>query len=301
MASFADIVTDDTGSATIPGNSETARKALTQAVTSTESQTSAARPNSDDKSVIDAVLTDGVPDKFKGKSVKDILESYSNLESRYGTMANDLGVQRQLTDRLLDLKRDGDLSKNGAQTATRQKLEVTAAEILDKPAETLDRVLAQREQGFTQQVDQRLQRIEMNIAEREFKTRHSDFQTVVNDPKFAAWVQSSPIRLRAAATANQGNWQIADELLSEFKSSNRSHTTTSTTDSKTQTSADLEGARRATLESSGGGSSDGTAKKSGTIYKRTDLMRLRIEDPEAYYDEGFQAEILKAHHEKRVV
>lgn len=301
MASLADtIVTDDSGSASFPGNSETARKALTQAVLSQGSETQESTESGTGKSILEQTLTDGVPDKFKGKSVKDILDSYANLESRNGHMANELGTQRQLTDRLLDLKRDGDLSKNGAQQApVRQKLEVTAADILDKPAETLDRVIAQREQDFTRVVDQRLQRLEMNNAENAFKQRHSDFQDVVTGQKFGDWVRSSPIRLRAAAAANQGNWQIADELLTEFKGSSQSADGATTSTSTTRT-ADLDGARKATLDSSGGRSSDG-AQKTQVTYKRTDLMRLRIEDPEAYYDEAFQDLILKAHAEKRVI
>lgn len=299
MANLADIVTDDSGSS-ISGNSETARKALTHAVTSTDAEThSTESQGGGTKTFLDTPLTDGVPDKFRGKTVKDILDSYSNLESTHGRMANELGTQRQLTDRLLDLKRDGDLSKNGA-APVRQKLEVTAAEILDKPSETLDRVLTQREAQFTQAVDQRIQRLEMNQAESAFKQRHNDFQAVVTSNDFGDWVRSSPIRLRAAAAANQGNWQIADELLSEFKGSRTSSTDAAPATTRTTQTADLDGARKATLESSGGRSSDGAAK-AGTVYKRTDLMRLRIEDPEAYYDEGFQNEILRAHAEKRVV
>lgn len=299
MANLANIVQDDSTSATFPGNSETARKALTHAVTGTGAETQNTEPTGG-KSFLDTPLTDGVPDKFKGKTMKDILDSYTNLESTHGRMANELGTQRQLTDRLLDLKRDGDLSKNGQPAApARQKLEVTAADILDKPAETLDRVMAQRETEFTRVVDQRLQRLEMTNAENAFKQRHTDFNEVCTGQQFGDWVRSSPIRLRAAAAANQGNWQIAGELLDEFKGSRTSADGAAAKTDATQT-ADLAGARRATLDTSSGRGSDG-ASKGGTVYKRTDLMKLRIEDPEAYYDEGFQAEILRAHAEKRVV
>lgn len=304
MATLADIVVEETSDSPA-GNSETARKTLLEAiqdgsgrstaetVTGTQSSTTSTSP-------LDLELTgDAIPEKFRGKKVKDALESYASLESRLGTMANELGVQRQLTDRLLDLKRNDDLRKN-TPPAQREKPQVTASDILDKPAETLDRVLTQRDQTIAEEVNRRFASLEMSIAESQFKARHSDFQDVVNSSAFGDWVRSSPIRLRAAAAANQGNWQIADELLSEFKASGQTRQSGgSTTTTTTAATADLAGARKATLESStGAGGSDGVKK--GKTYSRADLMRLRIEDPEAYYDDAFQAEILQAYQEKRV-
>lgn len=297
MATLADIVVDE--SAPLAGNSDAARKALTEAITesaSTESGTAERSASASNVDPLSTVLTgDHVPEKFRGKSLKDVIDSYGNLESRLGSMANELGTQRQLTDRLLDLKRNDDLRKN--TPPAREKPQVTASEILDKPAETLDRVLTEREEAITSEVNRRLASMQMSIAENTFKGRHPDFQQVVNDPAFGDWVRSSPIRLRAAAAANGGDWQIADELLSEFKNG-RSRQAAAGSQS-TATNVHLDAARQATLESStGAGGSDGVRK--GKTYRRADLMRLRIDDPEAYYDDAFQAEILRAYHEKRV-
>lgn len=300
MATLADIVVEDT--APLAGNSEAARKALTEAITEgagAESGTAkqSASISSGDDPLTTVLSGDAVPEKFRGKSLKDVIDSYGNLESRLGSMANELGTQRQLTDRLLDLKRNDDLRKN--TPPTREKPQVTASEILDKPAETLDRVLSQREEVITQEVNRRFAAMQMSIAESSFKGRHPDFQQVVNDPTFSEWVRSSPIRLRAAAAANGGDWQIADELLSEFKNGRKATSTASTTQATNGGNDNLEQARRVTLESStGGGGSDGVKK--GKQYRRADLMKLRIEDPEAYYDDAFQSEILRAYHEGRV-
>jgi hypothetical protein len=75
--------------------------------------------------------------------------------------------------------------------------------------------------------------------------------------------------------------------------------TSTSKQSATNTSTDLEAARKVSLEtSSGAGGSDGIKK--GKTYSRADLMRLRIEDPDSYYDDAFQAEILRAYNEGRV-
>jgi hypothetical protein len=59
----------------------------------------------------------------------------------------------------------------------------------------------------------------------------------------------------------------------------------------------LEKARAASLENGGAG---GGGKPQGKIYKRADLIRLRIEKPSLYYSDEFQSEIMKAYNEKRV-
>jgi hypothetical protein len=292
MTSLADVVIEDTNAN--PGNSDNALKMLREAIQENASANTDTKRN--------ATNTDAdtdLPEKFRGKSAKEIAESYLNLESRLGTMANDLGVQRQLTDRLLDLKRSGDLSRN--DPTVRKPTQVRTEELLDKPTETLDRVIETRVREIGQEVDQKINSLRMTMAEASFKGKHSDFQSVVTSPDFTAWVNASPIRLRAAATANQGDWQVATELLDEFKASKKQ---VSRKVDDGDDVGNIESARRASLDSSSGsggsGAVDGTTRGKGKIYSRADLMKLRINDPEAYYDDSFQGEILKAYSEGRV-
>lgn len=239
-----------------------------------------------------------VPEKFRGKSVKELVDMYQNLESVHGRTANDLGVQRQLTDRLLglDAKRTADLQAN--TPPAKKVVPITANDILDRPQETLDRVIEERVSKVTEDVSQRLARAEAALAQQTFANRHPDFQSVVQDSAFIDWVKASPIRLRAAGAANGGNWQIADELLSEYKGS-RSAPAATTAAEKPQ--ADLEGARRASLETRGqSGGTDGKSNGGKEIFRRAALIKMRIEDPEGYADEEFQARVLLAHQEGRV-
>lgn len=297
MTTLADIFVAESD---LPGNPETARAALTEAVAATKNETPAA--TSPSASPAQAVNDADLPEKFRGKSIKDVVEAYQNLESRYGTMANDLGVQRQLTDRLLDLKRDNDLKRNTPPGEEKPPVPVTANDLLDRPQETLERVISARVAKATEDVNQRLSRMEAASAQQHFVSRHPDFQAVTSDPKFTDWVKCSAIRMRAAAAAHSGNWAIADELLSEFKTEQGG--TRKTDETPATPEADLAGARKAALETSGnaGGSSGTDGKSNGgkKVYRRSDLIRLRIQDPEAYYDEAFQAEIQLAHHEGRV-
>ena len=294
MANLADVIVDDS-SETLSGNSEAARKALTEAVTvsSDSKQTETQVTKTED---------DGLPAKFKGKSAREIAEAYQNLESRLGTMANDLGVQRQLTDRILGMKREDDLRANGGSRQERaQPKPVTTNDLLDRPQETLERVVNDKVQSAVDELRQENQQLRALTAKQSFESRHKDYQTTVSDPAFMDWLKASPLRMRAAAVANGGDWQVADELFTEYEVQHRrSESRSEQTDQRQRSTDNLEDARRASYTSSGSNSNDGQGKPAGKIYKRADLMKLMIEDPEAYYDEAFQAEIIQAHFEKRV-
>lgn len=229
--------------------------------------------------------------KFEGKSVEDILDSYKNLESAYGRMANDLGDQRKLTDRLLDLKRDEDLGKNEPELP-----KIAGADLLDKPNETLESYLSQREARTRSEYDDRIAQMESQMAQDRFMQKHPDFMTLGQDPDFLGWAQATPTRNAVAQQAASGDWTAADALLSEYKSgSEKPQQQALPLEDNAQ--ADLEAAKQVSLESAAQGGGEGTT---GKVYRRADLIQLKIERPDVYGDPAFQDEILKAYRDGRV-
>lgn len=240
----------------------------------------------------------GIPDKFwdaeKGEVKVDlVLSSYTSLESQYGRMANDLGHQRKLTDRLLDLKRESDLSRS-----TPAKPKLTPDELLSKPDEALDRFLDARDAARESEVQQRVVTLEQQLAAKALIDKHPDWQIVAQEPEFVQWVQASPFRARLGAqVAQQQDWSAADELLSEYKERKQATKPAAAPAPAQEDAAQLEAARKASLE---GGNNSGGASKPGKVYRRVDLLELKMRRPEVYYDDGFQAEILRAYSEGRV-
>jgi hypothetical protein len=284
MSSLVDIAEDT------PGNLSSLEADLTAAVTASQSEPAKAAPVEEKQSAASSL-----PEKLRGKSLDDIAQMYINLESTYGRMANDLGQQRKLTDRLLDLKRAEDLGKQQPKA-----VEVSTSEFLERPTETLEKFVSSREAAKGDEYGQRMAALESSLAQQRFEQKHSDGLALANDPAFVAWVQKSKIRTKAAQQAYNGDWTAADELLTEYKEQ-AGTPAAKVVDVKDPAAAAeaLNAARAAGLDTSGSGS-DGSSKSAGKIYRRADLMKLRIEKPDAYYDEGFQAEILKAHAEGRV-
>lgn len=223
-------------------------------------------------------------------------QSYLNLQTAYGRMANDLGNQRKLTDRLLDLKRDTDLNRN-----TPEPVQVEGADLLDKPNETLDRFLEPRLKETTQQLQDRLAGIEAALAQQAFVSQHPDYNEIANDPQFGNWANATPYRAAAAQRAISGDYDAANELLTEYKLQRQTgNQQASNADAGNVGNApsgdDVNGARAASLESTASGQS--TA--SGKVYSRSDLIRLKLEQPAVYEDLKFQDEIMRAYAEGRV-
>ncbi len=288
------VIDDSTASV---GNLDQLTKDLTEAVAGGASNDAKAAAAPSEKKA----RPDWVPAKFWDEEKGEVLtekmaQSYTNLESSHGRMANDLGTQRKLTDRLLDLKRADDLHANGGspEPAKPKLPDVKGTELLDDPAGVINRVVEtvvqHRDQQTAQQQQQELakQRFERFVAD------HPDYQDTANSAEFAEWVNASPTRKRLSQVAAQGNVDAADDLLVEYKGRGKQ-----VTDPKaTADAAALEAARKVGLENGGGNSSQGTTK--GKTYRRVDLLLLSQQRPDVYYDEGFQKEIIAAYNEGRV-
>lgn len=288
MASNLIVETPDP--ATEPGNLDQLEAELSAAVTSRQ------EPNStpqDPPSTSQVHNTPEVPEKYKGKSVEEIIEMHKNLESAYGRMANDLGQQRSLTDRLLDLKRTEDLQSNSPQPLP----EVTTDDILDKPGDIINQVVEVKLAEKENQLNSRLSQIETSMAQQACMSHHPDLDQVTQAPEFAEWLSRSPLRQQAANQAANGDWAEADALLTDYKDYMQHTKLSQSSSNNSQASGDIEAARNASLE---GGKVSENNKSSGKIYRRTDLMELRLRKPDTYYDPVFQEEIMQAYREHRV-
>jgi hypothetical protein len=120
--------------------------------------------------------------------------------------------------------------------------------------------------------------------------KHPDMAEVIKDGEFIEWVKASPVRLNLYAQADaQYDLQAADELLSTFKQI-RSVKSQQTRDDGQQV---LKQNLRAVGVDTGG-----SGETSQKVYRRADLIRLRMTDPRRY--EALSDDILAAYNEGRV-
>jgi hypothetical protein len=127
------------------------------------------------------------------------------------------------------------------------------------------------------------------VAQAKLVQLHPDFGNIVQDTEFANWVKSSKIRTQLFHQAEAYDVDAADELLSTYK-----QLKTVKYEAVKQVDNTLRDKTLKTVAVDTGGSGE-TSKK---IYRRADLIQLKLRDPRAY--EARQEEIDKAYQEGRI-
>jgi hypothetical protein len=235
-----------------------------------------------------------VDPRFAGKSTEEIVGMYRNLESHSGRLASQLGEARTNLHTIITGKRENDLRQNGGVTeATTAKIQPT--ELLSNPTEAIDRYLTSRQSPEVSALQQRLANLENQLANTTLRFNHPKAEEETADPAFAAWVRQTPLRQQLAQRAANGDPSSADMLLTEWQTAKASGK--DSVNNVSERAKEL--AQRSTLEGRSAGT-EGTGKAKRT-YKSSDLIALRMNDPDKYENPAFQREITQAYIEKRVL
>jgi hypothetical protein len=227
-----------------------------------------------------------LPEKYRGKSAIDIAKMHQEAEKLIGRQANEVHEVRSLADQLL-----------------KQQLESKAREAKPIEESLEDDFFADPAKAVNRQVEKHPAVIEAKQAALEMKrmktaqqlsAKHPDYATIASDEGFKDWVRSSAIRLNLFARADtEFDFDSADELLSTYKElkqikQQNQQNQTAAVESKAQDQA----MRAATVDVGGAGE---TSRK---VYRRADLIKLRMTDPERYMQ--MSDEIMAAYSEGRV-
>jgi hypothetical protein len=231
-----------------------------------------------------------IPDKFAGKSVEDIVDSYTNLEKELGRKAQEVGELRKLSDSFLQAEVTRN-QNNPQQTSSQETQEEDRmGDFFEDPNKAVNQMIEdhpkfQEFQEFQAQQAQASSKIQLEQT-------HPDFTDVIQDNKFQEWVQGSPIRMQLFQAADAYNFDAANELLNNWKDRSmvsKTQAVNQAAEEDRQTKL-----KAATTESRSASGSKGNGKS----YRRADLIRLKMEDPNRY--ESLQDEIFAAYSDGRV-
>jgi len=233
------------------------------------------------------VETEELPPKFQGKSVDDIINSYVNLEQQYGRQGNELGELRKLTDSLIQ--------KNLQEDATSQRTEsleksLSEDDFYNDPLNAVRKVVAEA----LEPVKSNLSQTQVDSTVQRLQAKHPDLTEVVNDLGFQQWIMESTPRQDMWVKASNGDFDYADELFTQYKAVQKPQVKAEKEQSQAVKEKELEAASSV----SSGSSQDAEASSSKTIYRRAELVRLKINDPQRYNE--LQGEIMQAYAEGRV-
>lgn len=238
-----------------------------------------------------AAKQDNIPEKYRGKSLDEVIRMHQESESALGRKNDEIGQWRSLTEALAtrtpqdtpndkpaDPLSDDDFFKSPAQ-ATKRAIE-----------EAISARLTSIEQNV------RATRVESDFDR--FQREYPDYEQTARSDNFRAWVGKSQRRMNSAAAAAKGDLDSARGLLEDWKeieaitgqskeldASGRPERTEDPGVAAARAASTDTGARRA-------------APAGKATYTRAELVDMIVHNPGKY--ESLQAEITQAIREGRV-
>jgi transposase len=230
-----------------------------------------------------------VPEKYKNKSLDEIVRMHQEAEKLIGRQAQEVGEVRKLADSLLKQQLE---AKHDKQPEPAQEIDW-----FEDPQKAINQALE------TNPVLKQLQEQQAIQAQRAaldaIEKSHPDFVSVAQSEDFQQWVGESKVRQRLYNDANNYDVDSALELLNNYKSLRglkQQKEETSKAADEALKKTDSEGRSKALKAAAV--QQGGTGETGKPVYRRADLIRLRMQDPNRY--ESMADEILAAYAEGRV-
>ena len=224
---------------------------------------------------------DDIPDKYKGKSVKDIVRMHQEAERAIGKQGSEVGELRRIVDEFVK-----------AQTVTQKQ---QAPEVEDEvdfftdPDKAIARAIEKHPKvRQAEELNAQMKRAE---ALANLKSAHPDFNEVVQDGSFVEWIGKSKVRQELFSRADRNfDFDAANELLSTWKERKQ-------VVSQSQAVEKIQRKQAVKTASTGAtkGSGETASKKT---YRRADIIELMRTNPDRY--EQLAPEIMQAYAEGRV-
>jgi len=222
-----------------------------------------------------------LPEKYRDKSLDEVVRMHQEAEKLIGKQAQEVGEVRKLADELI---RQNLTVKQQQQT---KELE-PEVDFFENPQKAVQRTVDSHPDIIAaRQATLELKRVQI---QQRLAQEHPDFGDIAKNEDFANWVKSSPVRIDLFKRADaEFDYDSANELLSTYKELRAIK--------QKQMSTAGEATRKQNLKAVGvdvGGSGESTKK----VYRRADLIRLKMQDPSRY--EALSDEIMQAYQEGRV-
>ena len=227
---------------------------------------------------------DSLPDKYRGKDIKDIVAMHQNAEHLLGKQGQEVGELRKIVDDFI----------NSQTIKEQQKAQHTIEDIDDSaffenPKETIQKLLDNH--PSVKQSEQLAVQLKQQETVARLKAEHPDFITVIQDPKLGEWIGKSMIRTKLLEAADkQYDFDSADELLTLWKERQENI--------KTAVEVEKKERKQQVKQASSGTSKGSSEKPSRKVYRRADIIELMRKDPERY--QSLAPDIRQAYAEGRV-
>jgi hypothetical protein len=218
-----------------------------------------------------------VPEFYRGKSIQDVVKMHQEAQKVIGRQGNEVAEVRRLADELIK-----------SQLVPKQKVdEPKPVDFFENPQEAIRQQIDNHPKLL--EAERYAKQVQAEQAKMRLNQLHPDLTQIVQDQGFREWVGASKVRQQLFQQADAYDVDAAHELLSTYKELKAVR--------QQKTEAVDNSARDRALSAAAvdtGGSGEMTRK----VYRRADLITLKMRDPRKY--EAMGDEILRAYAEGRV-
>lgn len=240
-----------------------------------------------------------LPDKFKGKSLDDVVKSYTELESHAGKQAQELGELRKLTDAFIRSQIDNgrnnedpgflNSDRDLQNSEFNNELEADDFDDADLDGKTVKKIV---EKKLTP-IQKELLELKKEKFINKLSQKHSDFEQIVQDKSFQDWVMDSPVRIELFKRADrQFDLNAATELFGIWKEKSKVPEMVERAEKEAES-------RNAAFKQAHMETGTTSEQPSGKKYRRVDIIELKMKNPERY--RMLEPEIMKAYKEGRII
>ena len=221
-----------------------------------------------------------IPEKYQNKSAEELVQMHQEAEKLLGRQSSEVGELRKVVDNYIQ-----------TQLTPEQQApqEVEEIDFFTDPDKAVDRAIQNHPK--IKEAEAVTNQYRQSNAMAQLKSKHPDMESILQDTKFADWIEASKIRTRLFVEADQRfDHEAADELFSLWKE--RQNVVQQTAQVEQQ-------ARKQAVKSASTGNARGSSESAPKkVYRRADIINLMKTDPNRYA--ALQPEIMLAYQEGRV-
>ena len=225
-------------------------------------------------------VEEDLPEKYKGKSAKEIIAMHQAAEKLIGKQGSEVGELRRVVDDFIKTQ----TSKEEAKTT-----ETTPEEFYDDPSKHVKKEIDSH--PAIKEAQEAALQMKRTATLTRLNSEYPNLEEIVQNPAFAEWINSSKVRSELYNRAEvHFDYDSAKELLSNWTDKQERVAKVAETnkiDKENQLKAANVGSK---------GSNEPVSKKK---YRRSDIIKLMQTDPDKY--DSLSNEIMDAYREGRVI
>jgi hypothetical protein len=226
-----------------------------------------------------------LPEKYKGKSAAEIVKMHQEAEKMIGRQAQEVHEVRSLADQLLKQQLESNKTKETTEQTQEEDFFTDPQSAVNRTVDQHPAVLAAKQASLELKKMQTGQQL---------AAKHPDFMEIAQNADFQNWIKASPFRMDLFTKADADfDFPAADELLSTYKEIRQIKSTQQQEQMKAVEAKAQDTAMKAASVDVGG-----SGEVSRKIYRRADLIKLKMTDPDRYM--ALQDEIMSAYADGRV-